>query len=276
MTRIITEHFNSIRDLALEIRTTERLDDAHNASERAPDKFTDFMSLDETLAICVEKRGFYEKSANSIHDILIDQPQKTLSTIRTRRPSRTYAGSRPHIAASIAGANKAFIRSTKKDRFKPVIKICVPITGAASVEAKAFFYRGAAILSAVKALEQQGEQVQLDIALLVKGNYDKHLQYQLLTTIKQSQKRINAADIGFALTHCNMTRRIMFGVMERRKELTQETNQAYGKPGNPDLLKDKYNLVLPIIDNSYCTQAIADRNIQKQFNTLHNNTPEAA
>lgn len=276
--KIINQHFQDLQELARFVRDTPRCKGASDSSHQPANEWTGNMSRDETLDLCINNAGFWEPGARAIHDLSLTLPSAaTPNMSNTRRPKRHYAGSRPHVPAAIASAPKSMLNPTRQPKFKPVLKIAVALTGSAMVDQSEFYNRGAAILSAVRELERQGNKVQLDGIMCVRGSDNPNLEYRSIMTIKQAGDKLSPADLSFILTHCGVTRRLFMGLAERHPELKRETTHgSYGRPGSIDKLPG-YDVRLPSPKNGYRTPQDADRTIQDEINTqLTQNSKSAA
>jgi hypothetical protein len=260
-------NFDNMAALAAHIRTTpvNRIAEFCDSSARPASKWHDNMSFDDALDICETKGGYWKKGADSVHKIALTTATPTATLLPTKRPTRVLAGSRPHVAAYIAGAPKCMLKPVKRDRVKPVVKIGIALGVSNGVEARHMFNRGAAILSAVKALESKGYKVQIDGLLGVKYN-----KARLLTTvkIKSAQQPFSAADLGFILTHVCVTRRYFMALIERctDDDIAVACLSNYGKPWIPDKLP--HDIVIPM-NADYCTsKERADTVIQELFKAV--------
>lgn len=247
------------------IHDTPALEGAGDSSTATASDFHGGWSMEQTIETVTKGQGYWKEAADAIHKIAVDNKDTpTPRNVINRRPRRAVAGSRAHVPAALAGTPKAMVKATRAPRFKPVLRIAVPLVGNCNVDAKAFFNRGAAILSAIKALDAQGVQVEV-IGYL----FSRHGETAGFYTVplKRAEHRLAAADLSYALCHPTVTRRIYMALLERSEVMLEATQASYGQASgiNEELLED-FDVKLDTIDSShYNSKQNATKNIERQF-----------
>ena len=270
-----TIEFDSLFSTAKYIRNTNRQPNAGRRSLDGASSWHRGQSYDDMMQLIFERGGYWEEGAKSLVEAK-SETDAELERVESETFKRDYAGSRPSVPAYLAGSPRSMIRPAKIEQFKPTVKVLVNMTVSHNVDQNQVVNRGAAILTAITAMEKRGLQVHIDCCLTVKC---ANLTRTYLINLKKAHEAVCIGDVSFSLVHPNMTRRLMLALMERddKKSVINATRDVYGHPTSPK--HDEYNVYLTQMNynsEQYETPANAFLTVMDKFESNLPTKEEAA
>lgn len=130
------------------------------------------------------------------------------------------AGAFPMVSLAVAGepANMVQIGDDER-RSRPIIRLMVNTSYTSDVTAQQITNRGAAILSWVDKLENEGARCEIVILRSTEVAWGDKCRYSGLFTLKRADEPLDIDRAAFVIAHAAMLRRIWFSVMDRHATL---------------------------------------------------------
>lgn len=253
---MIERHFDSALAMARYIEETAPIPGANNSSWSNPaDDFTRHQTWAEAREILLHRGGYWREGADAIMGAHL-KIEGELSRAPKVAFKRDYAGSRPHVPAHLAGSPKSMVRKVRQPRPTPVLRIGVNIGMTGDDDEQEAFNRGAALLGAVRSIEESGTRVELVAVSLVNDRrdiYGDSRNFLMTITLKKAGDRLSVGDLSYITCHCNALRRHGFAVREREPDFYRLSNAAYGLSIECPKT-DKFDVMIPKIgDGRYAT-----------------------
>lgn len=239
--------FRSITAYQKFLQETPRAAGAGEVSEVIrDDRWDGGLHFDQAMTMAASG-GYWPEGAAK----LMDAHAQTEKAIKqwADAPDYDVTGAYLDVAEYCAGEPEHWIQPPSEAE-QPIIRIGVSTGRSASVSAEACMNRGAAVLSAINALELDGFRCELWAVDCDGCHNGLHINR---TLIKAADAGWSPHSVAFAIAHPAYSRRLNFRKMECHSVLNRETNGGYGTPSN-DCSGD-YDLWLPCMygDSGYCS-----------------------
>lgn len=219
--------FDGLRDLGAYLRDLPEQDwmnEGRASQNPGREDWTGGMNYQQAVDMALS--GEWRKGADAVRALTVSPAGDRAPR---RRPMRRVAGARPHIQAAIAGDPKSMIRMVVDDRQArakaPVVTIMTCLVHGANVSAESYFNFGAALCSAIDAIERQGRRVELI------GRHTcelRKLSWDWSVTIKRADQALNKGAVSGVVTCPAFTRRLYFRLVESMDEETADEFRGYG------------------------------------------------
>lgn len=260
----IKQEFDSISAVAAFARNNDRHAACNNSSE------TNLATEDWDLGIGYEgavkmasKGGYWPEGAADMMESHTD-----MATLKSegRVPTFDYdvTGHVLDVGEFLSGSPECFISEGDEDvERKPVISFGVQVGRSGMVDARSVVYRGAAILSIIDDLENQGYRVEVWAiwAQSPRGGYGTD--FRVLA--KAAEDQWSPHSIAFALCHPCMNRRLLWRVAETNPLLADLTREGYstGVSFGSETAKD-FNVFFKWQTEDYYSAESALRDVQRE------------
>lgn len=239
----VHKHFDSMQQFASFNNENPRQPYADKFSETAPNHWTGGVDYNEAMETVLLDGCRWEQGRVEIEKAYIKANDTKLRKQSIKRTTRSYAGSRPHVPAYLAGSQKAMIKTATKPVFKQVVKILAPMSFQSDVTQQQIYNFGAAVLAVIKELESQNKRVELTGVLNPKRTHD-HM--TVTVRLKNSDDNIGIYDLAYPLCHSSCYRRIGFGITERLMDWTKCEDYGATWTVSHDIVND-YDVVLNVV-----------------------------
>jgi hypothetical protein len=183
-------------------------------------------TLDEAFNMA-EVSGWPEGTRNLSKEL---DGMKALNTVGTA-PAIDYdvAGFMPDVPRAITGLPDCMINhGVSVAKVKPIIKMVVSSEAASNIKPQTIIWRGAAILSFVDSLEQNGYSV--EIVMFNKSRGHSGTEIKSSVQIKRAGEPMELDRMAYCLTHPSFLRKLGFRYMEAF-DTESEFRSGYGRPG---------------------------------------------
>lgn len=232
--------FSSIQELCEYISTDKYNTVFSSSSSRCSDEknysFCQTESLSEAVSIL--KTGWSEK-AKEIESKL-SETLKEATPVNRQKSVYDVVGGNCSVPRYLQGVPTSMIRQTRVPVKQKVVTINKNISYACLVSADQIVAMCIECLQHVKALEDAGTRVNINIYCTSEVN-DQTIGMRL--PIKKSSERLNLTKIAFPVAHPSMLRRVFFSFMEHYDKVTSPSF-IYGY-GTPVRDKDRLKSMFP-------------------------------
>lgn len=225
-------YFDDLAEAAHFARSTPRTDGAPEISRRPNDYDWDFgCDWDTALEYAEGKR--YWAGADDLM-AKMELTDKLAAKAKLPRISRELVGGSVNVGAYLSGHPRHMRRRQPQPAVdRPVLTIGVSLSISHCVTANARLNMGAAVLSAVDALERSGYRCEI-IAYARYGaagmDDDTSGWVNIEYVLKKPDQRWNPSAVAFALAHPAFFRRMTLGIQETQAEWLPVTHNSYGRP----------------------------------------------
>lgn len=237
------KQFNSMIEMASFIRNNQRFSGAGRASEKENHGYNwdAGYSFERALA-AAEKGGIWEEGAKLLMDAHVDMSNMKAEG-KVFALDLEVTGYVPDIDAFVAGDPCNMINEGEEDLSPaPILRMGVHIGRYHGAKAGDIINRGAAIMSVVDDLEQQGYRVELT-ALWRNGDPDDEGAADIRLLVKEAHEHWSPQSAAFALAHPAFSRRLCFAVAERDETTGTLTRTGYGAEWHG--AKDDFDIYFP-------------------------------
>ena len=224
---IYFEQFPTVSAYVSAMNAREIVADAGNASTaRDADEWTGTASYADANALAVYGD---EKSASRINADVQTYARATAhaDVLRSRR-TRAVAGARACVPAAVMNHPHAMYRTTRERVTRPVISVYYCPAANCGVTAESLANAGAAVLSAVRAIEKRGVRVNMYAGICAK-NHNNAERVAVFVKVKDSTHALDVTRAAYPLVNPSFLRRHYFRFIETCKQITQTAwNASYG------------------------------------------------
>ena len=161
-------------------------------------------------------------------------------------------GVMPCVPTFLTGQPENMLQVTPQP-VRPICRVSVEFLIPFKVDAIAQANYGAAILGAVESLELQGVTVELQGICSSYGDPSK-TNYAVTWPLKTEGQALDIDRLAFTLGHTASSRRLVFGLVERCKELA-DCEDGYGYCGGGGMILDDVDIALPRVSNAIANGA---------------------
>lgn len=266
LSTITNYHFDSMYELGLFNKFHDAMKGARRSSIKGESDFNGGMSFKDAMDTVINKGCRWDSGNIQVEKAFI-QGSVPFKRLPIKRARRSYAGSRPHVAAAIAGSPKCMMVKTKTDYQCPVVKMLVPLSYTCEVTEEQVYNFGAAVLAVIKELESKNKRVELT-GIFHSEDYEGN-NFTTTITLKKSTDQIGISDIAYPVCHPSVYRRLGFGVMERSPSFDITNNRyGYSQDASHKVTKN-YDVVLKkiIFNSCYDQSNTALDYVTKQVNS---------
>ncbi len=208
------------------------------SSETGSFDFTGTHSYGEAEKLCLyggEKSDFerFMYLKESLDDTLIEKQTRTTQF-------NDFVGDVPNVPLYLMGYPLNMIRQKREELNEDkVIDIYFNVSVPAYTSKEQIFNRGVIALSLIDYLEGLGYKVNLHLFELSTKD-DQVCLYEF--DLKNLDEATDYRNLFFPLTHPSFLRRIIFKLIEKTPELTQEWTYGYGAPAGYDLIEQVFHI----------------------------------
>lgn len=240
MQATVTKEFDSISAIARYCDTTEQHPHCGRAStENTATADWDLRTGFDNALKMASDGGLWDKGAKDLMKSHIEMA--AIKDGRVSSDDYSVVGHTLDIGAYLANQPDCWIGEGEDDSVsKPVVTIGVQCGRSGVCTSGPIMNRGAAILSVIDSLEDQGHRVELSALWC---NVGSGATTNFRTVVKAAHDSWSPAAVAFALCHPAFNRRLMFYVAETFGELDEFTS-GYGV-GLRDGLEDDFDLFIP-------------------------------
>lgn len=179
-----------------------------------------------TEALELLKGGWSEK-AKEIEASFSQKTIKEATPVTRQRSVYDVVGGNCSVPRYLQGVPTSMIRQVRQPVKEKVTTINYNIGYNCNFDADTIIKNATECLSQIKALEDNGTRVNLNIVWVIKDHSDKDY-FTWVIPVKKSSERISIAKIAFAIAHPSMLRRIMFALEERDTDIPSYFSDGYG------------------------------------------------
>jgi len=169
---------------------------------------------------------------------------KSMAAAPKQKSEYSVVGGQASVARYLQGIPTNMINRKSVPQKQKVITLTKSVSYSASVAAETIFENSLAALQMIKAIEDSGTRVNLNIVLGTQVSREKA---QIKIRIKSAGERMNVSKLAFPLVHPSMLRRLMFKYLEVTDLITsREFAFGYGSPiEDADVVLEKGELLIP-------------------------------
>lgn len=212
-------------------------------------------------ALKLAREGWKEGRENLTRELDAANILNLSATVRAEKLD--VAGSFPLVPAAVAGDPlNMFTIGLERAKTRPIFRFIVNLSTSATVSGSYITNRGAAVLSWVDKLENDGARCEIIVIWASKCGVKAPNNQLLWVPVKRADEPLDVDRMAFVLTHPSMLRRICFAATERHPEL-KHFNVGYGAPSDDihDSLKIPHSIYFDCLGASkaapYATRASA-------------------
>jgi hypothetical protein len=225
-------YFDDLAEAAHFARSTPRTDGAPRTS-RDPNGYDWDMGCDWSTTLEYAEGKRYWNGADDLMQKM-ELTDQLAAKAKLPRVSRELVGGAVNVGAYLSGHPRHMRRRQPQPAVdRPVLTIGVSLSISHCVTANARLNMGAAVLSAVDALERGGYRCEI-IAYARYGASsmadDTSGWVNIEYTLKKPDQRWNPSTVAFALAHPAFFRRLTLGIQETQAEWMPVTLESYGRP----------------------------------------------
>jgi hypothetical protein len=195
--------------------------------------FKDCMSQTAAKKI-LKKGGHWDEGAQRMTRARIDAGKFPMLKSAMPVPAPAVAGYRANVPAFLAGSPVSMVRNTDVEMSDRRCRMLVAVNASASVKHDTLLNRGAAIMGAIEAMENEGYSVELTVGFLTGSSIGEA---HFLVKVKDYCDTFNPASLAFVLAEPSFFRRSLFALFEIDR---------VSDPENPILDEMEYGLGYPL------------------------------
>lgn len=226
--QIIRKEFNQISDIPRWIEQNNRAPSAHAGSKiNTPSIEWDLRVGFDGAMEMAKQGGYWEYGAQQMtkcHTYLANLKKEG------KVPVEDYdvTGHTLDVGAYLAGQPDCFLNECDEDADRhPIVSIGVHVGRAGNVSADSVIRRGAAILSVIDDLEDQGFRVELWALWTQHPRANAMPDFRVC--VKSAEEQWSPHSVAFAICHPAMNRRLLWRVAEAHKALAPLTREGYSR-----------------------------------------------
>ena len=172
-------------------------------------------SFDEALDLL--RNGWTEK-AKELEGKLSQKLNKETTTVTRQKSVYDVVGGNCSVPRYLQGVPTNMVRQVRKPVKEKVVTINYNIGYTCDFTASKIIDNAIECISQVKALEDSGTRVNLNVVRVISG-FGTNKKHGWIIPIKKSNERVSLAKMAFAVCHSSMLRRIMFAIEERDEDV---------------------------------------------------------
>lgn len=183
-------------------------------------------------AVRIAKNGWPEGRAKLLSNLDAAKFLQTNATIRAE--SLDVAGSFPLVPAAVAGDPlNMFTIGLERAKTRPIFRFIVSMSVSGGVSAEVITNRGAAILSWVDRLENEGARCEVVFTMAAEKSYGsgRLKKWSLSFVAKRADEPLELDRMAFIIAHPSMLRRICFACYELHEDM-KHFAVSYGTPSD--------------------------------------------
>lgn len=171
------------------------------------------------------KSGWAEK-AKELESQLSKELNKEPTQVMRQKSVYDVVGGNCSVPRYLQGVPTSMIRQVRTPVKQKTVTVNYNLTFNGNTSEKELIENAVKCLAYVKRLEDSGTRVNLNVFFVTGLG---HRAFAYVVPIKKTGERLSLAKMAFTLCHPAMFRRIMFGCLERDKDVTEDFVYGYGR-----------------------------------------------